>query len=399
MGYGFIADHMKHTSQQLQAAHDRQGQKGGPHVQRPERENLGPAPVARTTEGKTALSGFGVPKPRSRPRWSILPHRGSPPPSQAMLRSKRITSALRSVVGDGITSALLLTLDGELLGSYTLPPPGLSSSSSLYHQSHAQQECRIVGALVTALANDYRSAGSDVLSGQTLEYGDLSSPSESQSPSDQSVSSVGGVAKPSSGKALSLALASGLLAPRYPAEAGPFKLLIASLADGQGVYAAAYCDCGAGRLRHSSEKGGAGNSGKPGGAMMDAGKAGGSATAAGGTMTGGADSEGGDKGGAGGAGTGGDAAGQLGSMSLDGEGDGDNKDGKAEGGEGGAMPRGGDGGELDLGAGGGGGAQSALGGVGGYYVVVVGKEDVMLGMLKQRLEALAGYVEESLSLL
>ena len=74
-----------------------------------------------------------------------------------MIRARRIPPLLDRILGDGITTALLLTGDGELLGSATLDAESSSSSSEV------KLDTSSLGALVAEVARDYIRAGTDLL--------------------------------------------------------------------------------------------------------------------------------------------------------------------------------------------------------------------------------------------
>eukprot|EP00978_Attheya_sp_CCMP212_P014002 scaffold35411_cov56-Attheya_sp.AAC.7 len=69
-----------------------------------------------------------------------------------MIRSSRIPPVLSRICGGGIHAALLITMDGELLGSYQDPE----------HEGFPEKNMSDVGALVSEVASDYRQMGVDL---------------------------------------------------------------------------------------------------------------------------------------------------------------------------------------------------------------------------------------------
>lgn len=68
-----------------------------------------------------------------------------------MLRASNIPPLLSRITGDGIHTALLVTSDGELLGS--------SSTSSYYSDNN---NIASVGSLIAEVASEYKRAGNDL---------------------------------------------------------------------------------------------------------------------------------------------------------------------------------------------------------------------------------------------
>uniref|UniRef100_A0A7S2P5S0 Roadblock/LAMTOR2 domain-containing protein n=1 Tax=Leptocylindrus danicus TaxID=163516 RepID=A0A7S2P5S0_9STRA len=90
-----------------------------------------------------------------------------------MIRARRIPPLLNRVLGDGITTALLLTGDGELLGSATLEGENISE---------VKLDTPSLGALVAEVARDYIRAGTDLLTQNqpiVTSNSNISSPSSS----------------------------------------------------------------------------------------------------------------------------------------------------------------------------------------------------------------------------
>uniref|UniRef100_A0A7S2EBN6 Roadblock/LAMTOR2 domain-containing protein n=1 Tax=Trieres chinensis TaxID=1514140 RepID=A0A7S2EBN6_TRICV len=87
-----------------------------------------------------------------------------------MIRSRRIPPLLSRVTGDGITSALLVTSDGELLGTSTaassLPGGAFQAEEKENPNSPDSAELPIdmaaVGALVAEVAADYHRLGNEL---------------------------------------------------------------------------------------------------------------------------------------------------------------------------------------------------------------------------------------------
>mmetsp|Transcript_21079 Transcript_21079/g.61282 ORF Transcript_21079/g.61282 Transcript_21079/m.61282 type:complete len:181 (-) Transcript_21079:409-951(-) len=118
-----------------------------------------------------------------------------------MIRSRRIPPLLSRITGDGITSALLVTSDGELLGTSSSLSPNAGSSISAEENPNSPAEPALemtaVGALVAEVAADYRRLGNEL---------HLLDPRGLQSPPPTSVvtsSSPGGTAHSTGGKAKS----------------------------------------------------------------------------------------------------------------------------------------------------------------------------------------------------
>uniref|UniRef100_A0A7R9Z5Z8 Roadblock/LAMTOR2 domain-containing protein n=1 Tax=Pseudictyota dubia TaxID=2749911 RepID=A0A7R9Z5Z8_9STRA len=94
-----------------------------------------------------------------------------------MIRSRRIPPLLSRITGDGITSALLVTSDGEILGSSSPLSPSAGSSISAEENPNSPAEPPLemaaVGALVAEVAADYRRLGNEL---QLLDPRGLQSP-------------------------------------------------------------------------------------------------------------------------------------------------------------------------------------------------------------------------------
>ena len=123
-----------------------------------------------------------------------------------MIRSRNIPPLLSRITGDGINTALLVTADGELLGSSSdaspqqQPPPvdnpstavtGATSSSSLPENPTAGSNPNApsdhldfgsIGALVAEVAADYRRLGTEL---QNLDPRATASPSSGAASSAQ----------------------------------------------------------------------------------------------------------------------------------------------------------------------------------------------------------------------
>mmetsp|Transcript_10745 Transcript_10745/g.14485 ORF Transcript_10745/g.14485 Transcript_10745/m.14485 type:complete len:189 (+) Transcript_10745:111-677(+) len=91
-----------------------------------------------------------------------------------MIRSRRIPPLLSRICNDGIHSALLVTSDGELLGSYneredttttTTAPSSPSSSPPTQSTNNAiadQLDMAAIGALISEVAGDYLKLGNEL---------------------------------------------------------------------------------------------------------------------------------------------------------------------------------------------------------------------------------------------
>ena len=276
-----------------------------------------------------------------------------------MLRSGRINDALSLVVSNGITSALLVTVDGELLGCYNdkgvLGNGGEFGGSDKVEVDRRRRllavHSRTVGAICAAAANDYKTAGSDVLSTFNTLQQMVDENNGSGSGSDNNCSSGGSDMNVKN-------LSNNDTEDKNSPNSGPFKMMLVQMdvpVDSQApsaIYAIHYCDVGSYVNTHEVNKGG-----NPETKTNEEEKE---------KMEGFTDD----------------------SLDLGG------RDTQLNGRGGNSTSGHTSTQHYNNSAGASGGYEV---GDGGYYVAVIAEEGTLLGVVKSRLEALAGYVEESLS--
>jgi len=73
-----------------------------------------------------------------------------------MLRSSRIPPLLSTICSDGIYQALLVTSDGEILGS-------TSASEPKDEEKKEELDMESIGALIAEISGDYRRVGNELL--------------------------------------------------------------------------------------------------------------------------------------------------------------------------------------------------------------------------------------------
>ena len=122
-----------------------------------------------TTVGSNTHSGAPLPgqirtrmfRPGAPILYTLSPHFG-PRPSLTMIRSRNIPPLLSRITGDGINAALLVTADGELLGSSSDAVGGPSSSSTDQNAAAAApQPVAAAAASISSLPEDHLTTGSN----------------------------------------------------------------------------------------------------------------------------------------------------------------------------------------------------------------------------------------------